>query len=168
MTSGGFSVHTRTIVSGVSLPTADSLGLRRRIARYASALEPQGPWDWDRFQRQLCRLLRAEAVLVLHVSSETVLRSGELSGAAMWRDKVAVICIPEDTSLAHQIHIAGHEAWHLLAGHDGCSGNHRSAEERESELFATRLGTLAEAQVKAYRRGSLNLMSAMGVTAVVR
>ena len=136
------------------------LGSKARMYRIAGAITPDGPWHWSEFERRLGRELGGVTISYIEWDEFT---SGELSGAAVWshdRSRAAIV-VPSKATFLHKIHIAGHEAWHLLEGHDGC--NRRAADERSAELFATRVGTHVNARQSRRDREAANLASVFGV-----
>lgn len=134
---------------------------RQKMFRLAAAITPEGDWSWEAFELRLSKEL---GCAVRCITSES-LSSGEVTGAALRTGHgTAIIVIPAGASLAHRIHIAAHEAWHLLAGHEGCDQNSRR--EAQSEAFATTLGTLAEKR-GSEPRNNRALTAAFGAVGIV-
>jgi len=88
---------------------------------------------------------------------------GDLTGLAVWSAdrSTAIIGVPAVASSDHKIHIAGHEAWHLLARHEGCG--RCTAAEVDAETFALRLGSQIARRKSRRDRQSLDLATAFGV-----
>lgn len=118
-----------------------ALFMRRRLQRVAGLLaeawvEPHG-WQWNRFDA----IVSEEAGLVVQTMVTEGLSSGAVGGAAIRNEAgtVGVLVVPKSVSLEHQIHVAAHEAWHLIAGHCDCTDG---PGEREAELFAQTVGVV--------------------------
>lgn len=134
---------------------------RQKMFRLAAAITPEGDWCWEDFEHRLTRQLDCA---VRCITSDSLI-SGELTGAALrTANGTAIIVIPGNVSTAHRIHIAAHEAWHLLAGHDGCDQNSRR--EAKAEAFATTVGTLAEGRGSEPRTNRA-LTAAFGAVGIV-
>jgi hypothetical protein len=134
---------------------------RQKMFRLAAAISPEGGWSWEAFEIRLAKELGCP---VRCITSDSLV-SGEVTGAALRTSRgTAVIVIPANVSEAHRIHIAAHEAWHLLAGHDGCDQNSRR--EAQSEAFATTVGTLAEGRGNQPRNNRA-LTAAFGAVGIV-
>ena len=105
---------------------------RGRMVRAANAVAPPGAWSWMGFERRLGRALGGVAVRRVEWDD---FQCFELTGAAIWAPdkRSAVVVVPKAASLEHQIHIAGHEAWHLLERHS--CGESPQAED-DAEMFA--------------------------------
>lgn len=109
-----------------------------RVARECTG--ETGNWDWASFDAVVGDLTGLSVLTMITHS----LTSGEVSGAALTSSdgSTGVIVIP-GAGLEHQIHIACHEAWHLIAGHSGCS---EGAGEEEAEEFARLVGMSVKAR----------------------
>lgn len=136
------------------------LTTKRDMYRLASAVIPDGEWSFDEFERRLGRALGGVDVRYMELTEFT---AGDLTGLAVWSAdrSTAIIGVPAVATDLHKIHIAGHEAWHLLAGHEGC-GRDLGA-EADAETFALRLGSQIARRKSRRDRQSLDLATAFGV-----
>lgn len=112
--------------------------------RLADAWCPEQGWQWAHFDD----LVSAEIAVEVRTILTDSLTSGEVSGAALRSDcgRRAFLAVPSTVSQDHAIHVAAHEAWHLIANHDGCADG---PGELEAEGFADRVGT----RIRTRRRG---------------
>lgn len=126
--------------------------------RVAAAITPEGEWTWSEFERRLGHELGVPVSCI----EWDEFTSGELTGAAVWcPDRSgAKIVVPRRATLLHRIHIAGHEAWHLIEGHDRCDPY--SGDERAAELFGTRLGVYVSGRLSRRDREAANIASLFG------
>ena len=134
---------------------------RQKMFRLAAAITPMSGWSWDDFESRLGEQLGCEVRCITSESFD----SGEITGAALRTgDGTAIIVSPANVSDAHRMHIAAHEAWHLLAGHEGCDQNARR--EAQAEAIATTVGTLAEGR-GSEPRNNRALTAAFGAVGIV-
>lgn len=108
--------------------------LRSCAAYVSAAYSTVDGWQWSRWDE----LVGAEIGGTVHTVRTEMLKTGEITGMALRGEDACRIVIPTSVSLEHQIHIAAHEAWHLIAGHDGC--RRHAAHENTAERFAGYVG----------------------------
>ncbi|QHN28983.1 hypothetical protein GII33_23155 (plasmid) [Gordonia pseudamarae] len=107
--------------------------LRACAVRVAAAHSPVDGWQWARWDE----LVGVEVGISVHTVRTEFLESGEITGVALRGTTLCRIVIPASVSLEHQIHVAAHEAWHLIDGHDRCQ---EGADEAAAERFAGYVG----------------------------
>lgn len=151
------------------------LTTRRRMRRLAARVAPPAEWSWPEFEAFLGAELHEVTV---HCYASDEFSSGEVFGIAAWiGTHKAYIGYPRRTSRDHQIYIAGHEAWHLLNGHDGCGWcttcigalqrcGGCQQRENEAEQFAATFGYQVAARASRQARRSLDLVEAFGVPGI--